>query len=67
MSEVYKVRMTESVEFFIKANDEEQLQDWLDTHTIQEAKLCGDFINGDVEYNDKILFPVDGYADIDIT
>ncbi len=68
MSEVYKVRMTESVEFFVRTKSEQQLQEWLDTHTIREAQLEG-LVISNKSYNDDILFPVDSESieDIDIT
>lgn len=68
MSEVYRVRMTESVEFFVRTKSKQQLQEWLDTHSIREAQLDGLDISNK-SYNDDILFPVDSESieDIDIT
>lgn len=65
MAEVYKVRKTEYVEFFVKADNEDQLQEWLNCNSIRDTRNIGDIPS--TKYRDEILFPVDGYADIDIS
>lgn len=63
MSQVYKVRMKEIKELFIRADSEEQLQDWMNTHGFRDSMLKGT----ESEFEDEIICPVDGYEDFSIS
>ena len=65
---VAKVRLTYSVECLVKAEDDAQLQDWLNQHTPEDALYQA---NGSISenYDEEIICHVKGdYPyDIDIT
>lgn len=63
---IFKVRMTEATEFYIKANSEEDCHEFLSTHTIDEVMNMSQSIGYDF-YEQKILEECDAYEDIDIS
>ena len=65
MAQVYKVEMKQIVTAFIKADSEEQLMDWMNEHTPGEVDR--DYTVDNVEYEDNIICPVDGYEDFSIS
>lgn len=64
MAQVYKVEMKQTVTAFIKADSEEQLLDWMNEHTPGEVDR--NYTTDDVEYEDNIICPVDGYENFSI-
>ena len=63
---VFKCEKIEKIYFYVEADDEEQAQEFIQTHGISEIV---DMIPDkciDSEDSEQVLFPVDGYADIDI-
>ena len=63
---VFKCEKVEKIYFFVEADSEEQAQEFIQTHGISEIV---DMIPDkciDSEDSEQVLFPVDGYADIDI-
>ena len=62
---IAKVKMTYSVECFIKADNDEQLQDWLNNHTPRDAFLLANkYVQED--YDEEILCHVMDNSDYDI-
>lgn len=64
---IAKVRLTYSVELFVKADSEDQIQEWLNENTPEGALIAA---NGYVteDYDEEILCVVDdnSKADVDI-
>ena len=63
-----KVRLTYSVEMFVEAKSEEQLQDWLNTTTpIEAADQAINFVNQN--YTEEIICHVsdDSIVDLSLT
>jgi hypothetical protein len=60
----YKIKMTHTVELFVEAENEEQVWDWMNTHTPEEVSLRK---LGTSEYNDEIVCPVRDDSFIDLT
>lgn len=69
MTQVYNCQMQITVNFDIRANSAEEVQDWLNTHTIEDLKkLTTDY---DIEYDDHICEEINedfyGFSGVDIT
>lgn len=65
MAQVYKVQMIQTVTAYVKADNEEQVQDWMCSNTPGEVDRS---YTVDTEYEDKIICTVDdGEEDIDIS
>lgn len=63
---VFKCEKVEKIYFFVEADNEEQAQEFIQTHGINEiVEMIPDKCI-DSEDAEQVLFPVDGYADIDI-
>ena len=63
---VFKCEKVEKIYFFVEADNEEQAQEFIQTHGISEIV---DMIPDkciDSEDTERIIYPVDGYADIKI-
>lgn len=63
---VFKCEKIEKIYFFVEADNEEQAQEFIQTHGISEIV---DMIPDkciDSEDTERIICPVDGYADINI-
>lgn len=54
MSNVYKCRLTECIDFDIKANSEEQAMEWLATHTIKDVLEMS--VDHESSYNEEVLY-----------
>lgn len=61
---VYKIEMSMKVTAYVKADNEEQLTEWMNNHSPREVESMG---VADVEYEDNIICSVDGDEEIDIT
>lgn len=67
---VFKCEKIEKIYFFVEADSEEQAQEYIQTHGISE--IVEDANDQGTKYLDsedseRIICPVEGYADIDIT
>ena len=67
---VFKCEKVEKIYFFVEADSEEQAQEYIQTHGISE--IVEDANDQGTKYldsedNERIICPVEGYADIDIT
>lgn len=59
MSKIYNVAMEKTVYFNIKADNEDQVMDWMNTHSIEE-----DAEEVEIYYDDRIIEEVEGNADV---
>ena len=59
MSKIYNVAMEKTVYFNIKADNEDQVMDWMNTHSIEE-----DAEEVEIHYDDRIIEEVEGNADV---
>ena len=63
---VFKCEKVEKIYFFVEADNEEQAQEFIQTHGINEiVEMIPDKCI-DSEDTERIICPVDGYADIKI-
>lgn len=67
-----RVRMTETAYFYVEGDSEDQIQEWLETHSISEAKeaiaeYSGKRDSVEMEYSEEVICPVDERGDADIS
>lgn len=57
----YKVKMTETIEYVIEGNNEQEVMDWMQDNTIREVRKINSSINVvyDEQIIEKTLFPSD--------
>ena len=69
MAQVYKCRMTAIATVNIRANSAEEVQEWINTHSIDELyRAVSDYDSAyDIEYDDQVISEVDEDAAIDIS
>ena len=59
----YKIKMTHTVELFVEAENEEQVLDWMNTHTPDEIKEK----IGYHYYDDEIICSIRNDSIVDLT
>lgn len=63
MSKVYEVKMTETATFFIKADDTNQVNEWLLKHSLDD--VTNENTRVGIEYNEEILGETEDDSDVD--
>lgn len=53
MANVYEAEMVQRIRFNIKADNEDDAYDWIQTHTIEDVKGLTTYF--DQEYDDKVI------------
>ena len=63
---VFKCEKVEKIYFTVEADSEEQAQEFIQTHSINEIVGLGDMEYCESDDSERIICQVEGYADIDI-